>query len=321
MKKRRILFFIYDGFELLDLSGPLGVFNSVNTINGHVHYQLEVVSEFGGNIRSSGGVVIGSISIEGLSINYKDTILVTGALAPALSKVRKKKSIIEWLTIVSHKCERLGSVCSGAFILAETGLLDNKVATTHWSGITILDREYPNINVDKHALYINDGKFWTSAGVTTGIDMALELVRRDYGSDIMGKVAKGLVVYAHRPGHQSQFSQLLTSQAKSDGDFSDLLVWINNNLHKVIRVNDMSEFMHMSQRTFQRRFSDSIGVTPSKFIEQVRLSRAKELLDENMKIKLVLHKTGFNSEATFRQLFKANFGITPGMYKRIHGNN
>ena len=223
-----------------------------------------------------------------------------------------------WLKKVSIQCERIGSVCSGSFLLAEADLLNNKHATTHWLLANRLQSGFPKIMVNKKALYVNDGKFWSSAGVSTGIDMALELVRQDCSSEVMGMVAKGLVVYKHRPGHQSQFSELLTFQIKANSDFSDLISWVSNNLHQTIRVEKMSDFMHMSPRTFHRKFTKSTGLTPSKFVEQLRLSRAKELLDENISIKQVLLKTGFRSEAGFRKLFSDYYGMNPGMYKKIH---
>lgn len=318
MQNKRIILFIYDGFELLDLAGPSSVFNAVNLTSNQSSYDLMVASASGGPIETSGGVEVSSLSIKNIRIHHEDTILITGAETSSLLKVRKNNTIVKWLINANLKCERLGSICSGSFLLAETGLLDNKHATTHWLLVDRLQSDFPEVKVNKKSLYVNDGKYWSSAGVSTGIDMALELVRQDCGAKVMGMVAKGMVIYKHRPGNQSQFSQLLHFQINSNNDFSDLIAWVSNNLHKVIRIEQMSDFMHMSTRTFHRKFTDSFGTTPAKFVEHVRLSRAKELLDEKISIKQVLIKTGFRSEAGFRKLFNSYFGINPGLYRQLH---
>ncbi len=321
MIKKRIIFLIYDGFELLDLAGPSSVFNAVSSIPCETIYQSVVVSELGGYIEASCGVELNSVSLKELTINHSDTVLTTGANQASLLKVLKNTSIKKWLNQANMQSERIGSICSGSFLLAETGLLNNKQATTHWLLIDQFQSDFPKIKVNTKAMYVNDGKFWSSAGVSTGIDMALELVRQDCGSHVMGMVAKGLVVYKHRPGHQSQFSQLLNFQIKANNDFYDLISWVSNNLQHVIKVEHMSDIAHMSKRTFHRKFTQSFGLTPAKFVEQARLSRAKELLDENLSIKQVLLMSGFRSEAGFRKLFNAYFGINPGMYKKIHGQS
>lgn len=310
--------FVYDGFELLDLAGPASAFNAVNMISKHLNYHSVVVSEKGNSIQTSGGIEVSSQPISHLKVDNNDTIIVTGADSLYLNKVRKNSNTIRWLKDISFHCERMCSVCSGSFLLAETDLLNNRQATTHWLLVNQLQTEFPDIKVNSKALFVNDEKFWSSAGVSTGIDMALELIRQDCGAQVMGKVAKGLVLYKQRPGHQPQFSDLLQFQINANNDFSDLISWISNNLHKTIRVEQLSDFMHMTLRTFHRKFTQSTGKTPAKFVEQLRLSRAKELLDENISMKQVMFKCGFRSEAGFRRLFKSSYGLNPSLYRKIH---
>ncbi|GAA6137382.1 GlxA family transcriptional regulator [Arenicella sp. 4NH20-0111] len=319
MNKKRVLFLIYQGFELLDLSGPTGVFSNAQVKAGETSpYSLLLVSEFGGQITSSAGFEMTSVPMREIEVDDHDTVLIVGARADALSRVLKRRAIVDWLRHIEGRCERIGSVCSGAFVLAQAGLLNHKEATTHWLSIEDLQREFPLVKVDTKALYVNDGKVWTSAGVTSGIDMALAMLRKDFGSQLMARVAKGLVLYTHRPGHQSQFSELLKTQTGVDNGFSDLVLWVSDNIDKELRVADMSSYMNMSERTFYRKFSDSMGLSPAKYLEKTRLCRAKELIENNVSQKQVMRLTGFKSAATFRKAFTSYFGLTPGVYHRIH---
>lgn len=313
---RRILFVIFDQFELLDLSGPSSVFTAAKTLIKHPIYSICTLSSGGGLIGSRTGIEVNSQPIEGFNVRSSDTILIVGGGKQAISQVSVDPNLNAWLTLNVPKAERVGSICSGALVLAANGLLDGKKATTHWADLDQLICDYPRVNVEQDALYCVDDNIWTSAGVTTGIDMALAMVSKDHDQKMMHEVASWLVVYAHRLGHQSQFSELLAAQ--NQHMFSDIVVWLDRNLHKPIKVRDMAEQSAMTERTFYRKFTDEVGSTPSKFLENRRLFRAKHLLETGSVVKSVSLKVGYKSVLGFRGAFEAKYGISPALYKRMH---
>jgi len=318
MKARNILFLIYPGFELLDLSGPVSVFSTANALQENSPYHLQTVSMSGGLITSGSFVAVNSESVSSVVMTSETTILVVGGDAPAIRDASISFAIRDWLSQNAHQGERLGSICSGTFILAAAGLLKDRSVTTHWAGCDLLAQMYSDICVKPESLYVVDEHVWTSAGVTTGLDMALEMLRRDLGKSVMNRVAKQLVVYAHRPGNQSQFSNLLKLQTSSNSDYAELFAWLDTRLDQPIKVEEMASFMCMSERTFYRRFTSEVGVTPSKYVEEVKLNRAKYLIEDNLQISQVSVAVGFKSEAAFRTRFERYFGLTPSMHKQLH---
>jgi len=318
-KRRRILFLVYDGFELLDMSGPMSVFSTANAMAGQGVYEIEVVSTEGGAVRSVSGANILSKACGEITLAAHDTVLVVGALKVDLVKACAERVMKKWLRQAARKAERFGSICTGAFVLASAGLLAGKKATTHWSGCQPMGALYPQVALQPDALYVVDGSAWTSAGVTTGIDMALAMIEVDLGADMVGQIARHLIVYAHRPGNQSQFSVLLDAQIAAAGTFSGVVTWVQERLDCSIRVADMAEFVGMSERTFYRKFTDHMGFTPSKFIENARLEKAKGLLEAKVPVKVVVHAVGFKSEAGFRSAFEAKYAVTPSLHRLIHG--
>ena len=315
---RRILFVIFDQFELLDLSGPSSVFNAAQTLLKHPVYSIHTLSAAGGLVCSRTGIEVNSQPFEKVSVCSTDTILVVGGAKQAISEVSLDLNLHAWLAMNSSQAERIGSICSGALILAANGLLDAKKATTHWADLAQLAQDYPNIDVQQDALYCEDDGIWTSAGVTTGIDMALAIVGKDHNRKVMQEIASWLVVYAHRPGHQSQFSELLAAQ--NHHMFSDIVIWLDRNLHMPLKVRDMAEKSAMTERTFYRKFTDEVGFTPSKFLENRRLFRAKQLLETGSVIKAVSASVGYKSVLGFRKAFETKYGISPALYRRIHCN-
>ena len=283
-------------------------------------YDITIASTDGGDIGSSAGVHVASIALRSLTITNADTVLVVGAGKPSVKEALADKSLSAWLPAAAKTAERYGSVCSGAFIVASAGLLDKREATTHWSGCRALAKAFPSAVINTDALYVIDRRLWTSAGVTTGIDMALAMVSKDHGTALMRTIAQWLVVYVHRPGNQSQFSPLLAAQMAGDGVFAALIIWIRDNLEKPLRLADMAEQVHMSERSFRRKFTRDIGQSPAKFLESVRLDKAKHLLEAHLSIATVALKVGFKSEAGFRKVFQRRFGITPSMYAAVHSD-
>jgi transcriptional regulator GlxA family with amidase domain len=313
---RRILFVVFDQFELLDLSGPSSVFNAAQVLLKQPAYSIHTLSSVGGLICSRSGIEVNSQMFAGFKVRSSDTIVVVGGNKQAISEFSSDIHVIDWLTLNAPKAERVGSICSGAIVLAANGLLDGKKATTHWADLDHLSRNYPNVRVEQDALYCVDGNIWTSAGVTAGIDMTLAMVGKDHSRKVMQEVASWLVVYAHRPGHQSQFSELLAAQ--NNHVFSDIVVWLEKNLHRPIKVADMAEKLMMTERTFYRKFTDEMSCTPSKFLENRRLFRAKQLLETGSVVKSINTKVGYKSVLGFSNAFEAKYGLSPALYKRMH---
>jgi len=320
-KNRRILFLIYDGFELLDLSGPASVFTAANSVGRRRSYEIKIISAEGGEICSSAGLQMASEKLAKITPGKTDTVLVVGAEGRAITTAMADATVTDWLKKAAKTVERYGSVCSGAFIAAAAGLLDNHKATTHWAGCKRLARAFPSVYVEADALYVVDARLWTSAGVTTGIDMALAMIERDHGSALMGQIAKWLVVYAHRPGNQSQFSSVLEAQSAAGGAFAGVISWIGDNLDQAVRLEDLADRAGMSERTFRRKFTEHVGQSPSKFLESLRLDKAKGLLEAKLPVAAVASMVGFRSEAGFRAAFQRSFGISPSMHAVIHAND
>lgn len=317
MTKRRILFLVYDGFELLDMAGPATVFTTANALAGRTLYDVATVSK-GRVAESSGGIGVATTPIRGLRLSARDTVLVMGAYAAPLQRATGDAEIVGVLRRAALRAERFGSVCTGAFVLASAGLLRGKRATTHWDGCEQFRALFSDTILEAESLYVNDGRVWTSAGVTTGVDMALAMLAQDHGPALMGKVAKYLVVYAHRPGHQSQFSGVIDAQTKHSGEFAALMSWLGERLNHHVTVAAMAAHVGMSERSLLRRFTAAIGVTPAQCLETMRLDRARLALEAGEPVKLVAARVGFRSEAAFRSLFTKRIGVTPSHYATMH---
>lgn len=319
MKSHPIVFLVYPGFELLDLSGPVSVFSAANELHETPPYTINVVSLNGGLIESDSSIAIDTLAADKVTNEPANTVLVMGGNHAAISAASADEATQRWLKKVCPEAQRFGSICSGTFLLGAANLINNRACTTHWLGAHKLQEMHPTAKVNADSLYVIDDTLWTSAGVSTGLDMALEMLRRDLGNAIMTRVAKRLVVYAHRPGNQSQFSNLLRLQGKSDNTYSNLLAWVEDNIDRTLRVADMAEYMCMTERTFYRKFTATFGTTPSKYIEEVKFERAKRLLEDNFPVSHVAEAVGFKSESAFRMRFETRFGLTPSMHKRLHG--
>jgi transcriptional regulator GlxA family with amidase domain len=315
---RRIVFLVYPGFELLDLSGPAAVFSTFNALRSTAFYELVVASPRGGSVASNFGMAVSSVNCRRIAFGPADTVLAMGAYGRRLVAAMRSTVIARTLGAAALHAERIGSVCTGAFVLGAAGLLVGKRVATHWAGAARLAAAYAHARVAAEALFVVDGRLWTSAGISTGIDMALAMLERDHGTRLMGRVARQLVVYACRPGHQSQFSAAPEARVAADRTFARLADWLEARLGDPITVGDMAARAGMSERTFHRRFSAATGVTPSKFLDGLRLERAKRLLETRQPVKAVAPQVGFQSESAFRSAFAARFGITPTHHARMH---
>jgi transcriptional regulator GlxA family with amidase domain len=313
---RRIIFLTYEGAELLDLAGPSAVFSSANHLSGRKLYEIIVASVMPGKTPQSCGIALYTLPISELNFAPNDTVLIVGADSRPLAAAMADVELTRQLSAAAAKAERFGSICTGVFALAAAGLVSNKMVATHWAAAAQLSHWFPDVNCDADALYVTDGKLWTSAGVTTGIDMALAMLEHDHGGLLKASVARRLVIYSHRPGHQSQFSELLAAQAKEGERFAGLINWLGASTGVAVSIERMAEHVGMSPRTFHRQFVATFGQTPGKLFEALRLDAARRLLEGNAPVADVALQTGFHSESAFRSAFKAQYGVTPTLYRQ-----
>jgi len=319
MKTRHhIILVVYDGFELLDMAGPASVFRMATEYAGKSAYRITVASAAGGAIQSSCGVSVETQPYLSLTIDATTSVFTVGGTDEGLFSAMQDEGLLLFLRQVAQLAGRYGSICSGTFLLAAAGLLDGKKVSTHWRRAEQLQRQYPNILVCADQLYVRDGRVWSSAGIASGVDMALAIVEDDFGRSIMLKSAKRLVVYAHRPGSQRQFSAILQAQSHAVEPFAKVLAWVSENLGQDVGVSDMAEYAGMSERSFYRKFKTEVGMSPAKFLETLRLDAARQLLEAGAPIKVIPSEVGYASESGFRSAFEAKFKISPSQYKLMH---
>jgi transcriptional regulator GlxA family with amidase domain len=314
---------VYPGFELLDATGPVAVFNTANYILGQraksPAYGITMVSPTGGIVRSSSGVGVDTRSLSTAPPRNLHTFLIAGAEAGPLAKALKDPLIHQRAPRWAERSSRYGSICSGTFVLAALQLIDGRRVASHWSACGPLAAAYPKVQVDEDAIFVEDGNVWTSAGVSTGIDMALAMVANDIGAAVANDVAKRLVLYVRRPGNQSQFSPLLRAQRKAENPFGDLMNWIHLNLDKSLDVPTLAAKARLSQRTFFRKFTEVMGESPAHLIESLRLDAARVLLSQGLTIKLTAARVGLPA-ARFARAFERRFGVSPRMYRQTHSH-
>ena len=307
---RKIVFFVYPGFVLLDLSGPLEALNSAEEL-APGSYQLKVVSLAGGAVRSSTGLLV--MTEKALPTRI-DTIIAVGDFA--LPERPVTDEAIEFLRAASSKARRTASVCMGAFILAASGLLDGRRATTHWRYAAKLQASYPTVRVNGDRIFVHDRGVWTSAGMTAGIDMILALIEDDLGRDISRAVARMLVVYYRRPGGQYQYSSLLDLEPESSR-IRDALVFAREHLSERLLVDTLAQVSCLSVRQFSRTFVTSTGTTPAKAIERLRVEAARPRIEEGREtLDVVARATGFDDPERMRQSFVRVLGVTPQALRR-----
>lgn len=256
---RNVAILVFDGIQILDVTGPAAVFSAANDAAGADVYRLHLLSEQGGPIASNGAVTIATMPLASLDPGAVDTLLFSGGEDDAVLQASANPAMRDWLLRAAHKSRRVGSICSGALALARLGLLDGKRATTHWSACEKMAALFPGVKVAPDAVYVEDGRMWTSAGVTTGIDMTLQMVADDVGESIANVIAKRLVIATRRPGYQAQVSAVIAAHEKADPDFSTLLAWVQARLSDQVDVAAMAAQVAMSPRTFHRPFPADAG--------------------------------------------------------------
>ncbi|GGI18333.1 GlxA family transcriptional regulator [Oxalicibacterium faecigallinarum] len=300
---KRIGLVVYPGFQVLDLAA-LTVFEFANTLQQEIVYEFAALSLEGGAIKSSTGVVIQS---DAIGWGAYDTLMIAGATAlpPALPELEAK------LKEAASATRRIASICTGAFILAKTGLLDGKRATTHWHFGRHLQDQHPDVTVDEDKIFVKDGDIWSSAGVSACIDLSLALVEADLGVDVAKTIARLMVVYHRRTGGQSQFSALADLEPNSDR-VKDALRFAKENLHKDLSVEDLAEHVHWSPRHFSRVFQMQTGMAPAKAIEKLRIEAAQTLIEQgHSSIGRIAAMAGFGDEERMRRAFLRTLGQPP----------
>ena len=305
---KRIGFVLFPGFGLVDLAA-VAVFELANLARASPEYDIELVSEHGGAVVSSSGVKVETRAFQDPAF---DTVVMAGALVVEPSS----PGLIEFLRRAHETSRRTASICTGAFILAEAGLLDGRRATTHWHHGRELQRRYPKTRVDEDRIFIVDGRVWTSAGMTAGVDLALALVEQDLGIEISRSVARKLVVYHRRAGGQSQFSALLELEPKSDR-IQTALTFAKNNLKRALSVQQLAEVANLSPRQFSRAFAAETGQSPARAIENLRVEAARVMLESGRHpVEAVAKETGFSDPDRMRRAFLRAFGQPPQAIRR-----
>lgn len=312
-RPHRVAILAYEGCQLLDVTGPAAVFGAANSSRDGSVYEVAILSPDGGAVVSNCGVALYSRKIGG----RPDTLLVAGG-SHGLKAAMERDDVRRWLCKAAPKAHRFGSVCTGAFVLAAAGLLDGRRVATHWASCDRLAERFPALTVDADSLYVVDGKVWTSAGVTTGIDMALALVEADLGAATANLIARHFVLYARRPGYQSQFSPLLQAQTEVDAPFAPLVDWMQDNLDKPLDVPALAARAGLSERSFYRKFTEATGKTPARFVEGLRLDAARTLLAKGLPLKAIAGKVGLRSSARLGQAFERRFGMAPSLFREMH---
>jgi transcriptional regulator GlxA family with amidase domain len=311
---RRIVIVVVDRFQPLDVTGPTEVFDAARRLTGGSSYRIEIVTPTGEVVRSTSGLGLmpdGSLASVRGSI---DTLVVAGGEGVMAS--RHEVAVTTEIARLARRSRRVASVCNGALLLAAAGLLEGRRAVTHWSACDVLADEYPNVTVEPDRIDVCDGTVFTSAGVTTGIDLALALVVADHGPEIARQVARWLVVFAHRPGGQSQFSESLAVDSATDAVVRDLLAWLPANLTADCSVPALAHRASMSERTLARRFRAATGRTTAAHVEALRVEAARAMLESgSVSLPAIADACGFGTVETMHRSFRRLAGTTPDSYR------
>ena len=302
---------IFENFQLLDAAGPIAAFEIAGRYRPGA-YALTTLAKNFGAVRSSSGASMSALDMR--SAPALDTLVVAGG--DGTRESRGDPKLLGFIRQAASKTRRIASVCSGAFLLAEAGLLTGKRATTHWSRTTEFAARYPDVRLEPDRIFIRDGAIWTSAGITAGIDLALALIADDLGEAVARKTAEQLVVYRRRPGGQSQFSALLEME-RPDGRFASLIEWAREHLAERLDVEQLAALAAMSPRNFARRFHEETGHTPARAILRLRVECAREKIEASQDpIDKIAAASGFGDPERMRRAFLRAFGQPPQALRR-----
>jgi transcriptional regulator GlxA family with amidase domain len=301
-------FVVTPGFQMMSFAA-LSAFELANVGAGETLYDISLLSEEGGTVLSSLGM---SMETKRFGDPAFDTLIIGGALEPVPSTA----GLLAFLRGALGSCRRVAAICTGAFILAEAGLLDGRRATTHWAFARQLQNQFPKVKVEEDRIFIIDGSVWTSAGMSAGIDLALGMVEKDFGAELARSVAQKLVVYHRRAGGQSQHSALLELDAKSDR-IQSALAYAKRNLHTALTVEQLADAARLSPRQFSRAFRIETGQSPAKAVEHLRVEAARLMMEQSRHpIDVIAVETGFADSERMRRAFLRAFGQPPQVIRR-----
>jgi transcriptional regulator GlxA family with amidase domain len=307
-RPRTIVFALFPGFQILDVTGPLAAFEIASRFSPGA-YKLRIAAREAALIPSSCGV---ALPAEALSrISTIDTLIVSGGGGTA--EALRDAKLIAAIKRAPARARRVASVCSGAFLLAQAGLLEGKRATTHWRRAPQMARMFPGVSVEADSIHIKDGDVWTSAGVSAGIDLALAMIAEDLGPEISANVAREMVVYAKRPGGQAQHSALLDLDAPR---FAKVNAWMRDHLAEDLSVERLAQQAAMSPRNFARAYAAETGVTPAKAVERMRAEAARAAIEQGGAIQEIARRTGFGDPERMRRAFIRLYGAPPAAMRR-----
>lgn len=326
MEKRLVVIVAMPDALTLDIIGPADVFTGANyffppEINKDMDYEVLTVSATEDlEISTRSGILIRSKSSIYQVTQKIDTLLIAGF--PGHREWKSYPKLVEWIKVNAPEIRRVGSVCIGAFVLAEAGLLRNRRATTHWMNCQELRSSYQDIDVHPDPIFVKDGNIYTSAGASAGIDLALALVEEDHGPEVALTIARYLVLYLRRPGNQSQFSNLLNQQLSSKKPIRDLQLWITGHLQENLNVENLASRLAMSPRNFARVFHIETGFTPARYIEKLRVESGRRFLEETrLSLDEIAEKCGFGSSDTMRKAFLRHLDTSPSYYRNLFGSS
>lgn len=303
---RRAVLVVYDGMQVLDVAGTAQALTTANEEGAAPPYDLRVCAPSGGSVTTASGFAILAEPLPGW--RRIDTLFIPGG--PGIHRLRSSKEALAALSRLALRARRICAICTGAFALAEMGLLDGRNAVTHWRACARLAREFPGIHVDPEPLFIRDGNIWTTAGVTAGIDLTLSLIEEDHGAALAARVARRLVVYMKRSGGQRQYSEPMALQDAAAEPYKALLQRIADRPGAAWAVDDMAASVGQAPRSFHRKFVAATGATPAEAVERIRCEMARSLLQTTeLPVFRIAGKIGFGSESALRRALQRQFGV------------
>lgn len=319
---RRIGFLLFDGITALDLVGPMEAFAMASAeharANGHASYELVTIGVRRSNVTAESGLVLKPRATLA-DCPSLDTLMIPGG--EGLRENGTNTLVARWIERRATSTRRIATVCTGIYGLAPTGLLDGRRVTTHWRYAATLSQHFPSLRVEADAIYIKDGKFYTSAGITAGIDLSLALIEEDLGHAATLQVARELVVYMKRAGGQGQYSEPLRRQAATTDRIGEVASFIDAHLADDLSVESLAALNHLSPRQFSRRFREAFRVAPAAYVRAMRLERARQLLGADLSnVSRLARMVGFASDDAFRRAFEQRFGLSPSDYRRRFAN-
>jgi len=323
-RARRIGFLIFDDVQALDVVGPADAFGSdafasfgddSSDAPSGAPYEIVLIGLTSLRVRSSSGVQLSAHVTADTPVDL-DTLIVPGG--KGLRRNGLDRRVAAWIVERASSVRRIASVCTGLYGLAPTGLLDGRHVTTHWSAAADIARRYPKLRVQSDQIFVKSGKYYSSAGVTAGIDLALAMIEDDHGPQAALEVAREMVVYVKRTGGQDQFSEPLQFQLESVDRFRNIAAWIHSHLRSDLSVATLAGRVNLSHRQFARAFAKEFGITPAAFVERTRLVEARQRLSTSRSgtdVAAVARSVGYASDDVFRRAFERHFGVSPSSYR------